>query len=249
VESQGSFETSQKTSPLMRLSPEIIHEVVKYDPGCTIKLAFTCKEMYEVLQDHLKRIHEIVEKNNKLYEVYDKINRIIHKHCEDMGQNHLKACIKISGDLFDNAQCVNCGKLRRERTISFYMEHVCNMCAYKVFNKPQLKSLAQDFEDDIKGDYVRVLFGKDVDKVSEDEEKEFKVFVIRVNGELVKLMLKENNSGDDNNGDDNDDEDDELDDDYRLFEEELIDVRIQADDQEDQIMDMFYIEEFLDGEK
>jgi hypothetical protein len=45
MESKDGFETNQKTSPLLQLPPEIIHEIMKYDQGSSIKLAFTCKEM------------------------------------------------------------------------------------------------------------------------------------------------------------------------------------------------------------
>jgi hypothetical protein len=45
------MESKDTISPFSKLPTEIIHEIVKYDPGCSIKLAFTCKEMYELLQD------------------------------------------------------------------------------------------------------------------------------------------------------------------------------------------------------
>jgi hypothetical protein len=53
------MESKDTISPFSKLPTEIIHEIVKYDPGCSIKLAFTCKEMYEILQDEVR---EMIEK-------------------------------------------------------------------------------------------------------------------------------------------------------------------------------------------
>jgi hypothetical protein len=105
---------------LLRLHAEIIHEIVKYDQGCNIKLAITCKELYGTLQENLKRIRKIMENNNKLYEVKKAINNIIYENQDVMDRGHVKAFIKISDNILDNLQCVNCEKLRRDRTFSFY---------------------------------------------------------------------------------------------------------------------------------
>jgi hypothetical protein len=93
MESQGNFETSQQTSPLMRLPREIIHEIVKYDPGCTINLAFTCKEMYKILQKevNIMKERELERRQKYRIEVNKVLLRFFFKHTsyDDIKYNYI----------------------------------------------------------------------------------------------------------------------------------------------------------------
>jgi hypothetical protein len=71
------MESKDTISAFSSLPPEIIHEIVKHYPGSSSKLALTCKEMNENLQEQLNRIHKIIERNNKLYDIDEKIGEMI----------------------------------------------------------------------------------------------------------------------------------------------------------------------------
>jgi len=194
----------QQTFPIMELPPEMILEIAKHDPAITCKLALTCKEINGDLQGQLNQIRKIIERNNKLYDVEKSLGNLIAERGFYMNQTELKKIINIivSGIIFDDAQCINCGKFKRERKI-FYTEHVCIRCAHKVYNDPDLIK----FDRDPKGsmllhhdpdssknfppvnDDIRVFFS-DEDKSKFDSTGYF-IFTMEVNGELVTIMYKE----------------------------------------------------------
>jgi len=194
----------QQVFPIMELPLEMILEIAKHDPAITCKLALTCKEMNGNLQWQLKQIQKIIERNNKLYDVEELLGKLIIERGCYMSETELKKIINIvlSGIIFDDAQCINCGKFKRERKI-FYTEHVCIRCAHKVYNDPDLIK----FDRDPKGsmllhhdpdssknfppvnDDIRVFFS-DEDKSKFDSTGYF-IFTMEVNGELVTIMYKE----------------------------------------------------------
>jgi len=59
----------------MRLPREIIYEIVKYDPGCTINLAFTCKEMYKILQKEVNIMKERELERRQKYRI--EVNKVL----------------------------------------------------------------------------------------------------------------------------------------------------------------------------
>jgi hypothetical protein len=182
----------QQTFPITKLPPEMILEIAKHDPAITCKLALTCKEINGDLQGQLNQIRKIIERNNKLYDVEKSLGNLIAERGFYMNQTELKKIINIivSGIIFDDAQCINCGKFKRERKI-FYTEHVCIRCAHKVYNDPDLIKFDRDPSKNFPpvNDDIRVFFSGE-DKIKFDTTGYF-IFSIVVNEELVTIMYKE----------------------------------------------------------
>jgi len=182
----------QQTFPITKLPPEMILEIAKHDPAITCKLALTCKEINGDLQGQLNQIRKIIERNNKLYDVEKSLGNLIAERGFYMNQTELKKIINIivSGIIFDDAQCINCGKFKRERKI-FYTEHVCIRCAHKVYNDPNLIKFDRDPSKNFPpvNDDIRVFFSGE-DKIKFDTTGYF-IFSIVVNEELVTIMYKE----------------------------------------------------------
>ena len=117
------------------LPAEIICEIVKYNPGSTMKLALTCKEFNNILKKELNKIHRIVKDNNKVYKVVNELKKV--RNGKRIKLERLSYLVNLNIKLIPTLKCINCYRSKGKDIEPFVDKHYCLDC-FKLLNKKNI---------------------------------------------------------------------------------------------------------------